>query len=238
MQACYGKIKVGDKKQTGGYRMRKVILKKAICVLLVLCLMFASSFSVYYFTERSALYADLNYMYPYPMYDFKDIWNEFNIFRYYARLPSGFEPEEINSSSIERYLDFARYYMELSSFGYQPPRFPSAVVRAKYLGKSSNPEYELRGEFRFKITEVVVGDKTGTVEVGDRVQYFSKRYNFCRYSTEEYMFSYYDVGYEIGEEYLLFLLKPPGDTVNYKNDEVPYYYIQAGGICLNKLSGK
>ena len=26
--------------------------------------------------------------------------------------------------------------------------------------------------------------------------------------------------------------------MNYKGSDVPYYYVQAGGICLNKLSGE
>ena len=217
--------------------MNKRILKRLVCILLVLCLMFGSAYSVYYVTERSALYADLKYLCQFP--DYKDSLSQFNIINYYKKLPQSFDPNKINVASMDGYLRTARFFIEWAYGGFQPQPSCNAVVRAKYIGKTSNPEAKLRGEFKFKVTGVVIGDDFATIEIGDTVQLFSERYNLNRYSIAEYMLNYYDVKYEIGEEYLLFLIAD-SQVVNYKNDEVPYYYYYrpTNRIYLNKLSGE
>ena len=207
--------------------MHKKIIKKVMCVLLVLSLMFVSSFSVYYLTEVSLIYSEVisNAVFGY------DSINDFNIKEFYSKEYKYDIDERLASSGYVTDVNVLLDYAILSSSG--------VIVKAKYLGRR---EVRGGGEFKFKVSEVLMNTGEYPIEKGEKIRYTAAsdgRY----YTFDEIVYHSYGMEYERGEEYILFLRQC---APNLQYSDNPRYVYMGGDLdrkiyrfaCVSKLSGE
>ena len=193
--------------------------KKLVCVILTIALMFASSFSVYWVTQKSVLYKEI--IAELIFHKNTDL-SSFSLKQFYSK----------NSSVYtERYMQ--KFYInDMQEFLSVAGNDESIIVRAKYLGRKTNSQLLDRAEFKFEVCEVLLNTSTRKISAGDKIQYHQVHVEDQYYTTTDFVHYKYSVGYEKGEEYLLVLNDFTSTYV------VPNFEESYGFVSVNKLTGE
>ena len=177
-------------------------LKRILCARIVLCLMFVSSFSVYYLTERSLIYPNVVYNGLELNYD--------TLKEFYSK--------ERDRSSIDSDLDNARteitdlYYFLSNSNG-------CVILTGTYIGRSPTNG---GAEFKFQVNEVLLNSNDYPIKNGEKIQCFTSS-DRAYYTNMELVFHSYGTEYEKGEQYLLFIEQHA--PVNDQSDKPGYSFL-------------
>ena len=208
--------------------MGKKIIKRALCVLLVLSLMFVSSFSTFYFFEVSLIYSEVI---SYVITGEKDI-EDVDLKKFYSK---------DYGADINKGLDSRGYTSDINDLMYYTCKsLDGVIVRAKYLGRR---EARGGGKFKFKVNDILLKNGKFHIEKGEKIRYFASS-SLRYYTFDEIAYHSYGTGYEKGEEYLLFLDQYTPASIY---SDKPTYYHMGGWLdrqnkyqfmCINKLSGE
>ena len=171
----------------------KIAFKITVSVFLILALIVCSVTVTVQYTKRSMYFYDIQDMF-YETDALEVLFKECPPWQYYSKFPKGVSYDDVASPSLDEVIDDMSNLYEFKSAR-------RCLARCTFVKKVTNQSPSKRTELVFKVNEVALGKYPY-----EYIHLYFPRNEQSYYTELEQMLNYFDVGYEEGEEYLLFLV--------------------------------